>query len=95
MNGKRSATRPLLQPVPVPLRGQPVPGPLRGQPVPGRVQPYADINFAELPEWTVEVQFIEWSNLPLLQKNLMIRERLMNTRTRLSNVQLGLPLSSH
>ena len=44
-------------------------------------QPYVDPNFGEPPEWTVNVQLKEWRDVPSLQKNIMIRERLMNTRT--------------
>ena len=48
---------------------------------PDMVQPYVNPNFSELPKWTVEVQFKEWRHLPRLQKNLMIKEKLMNART--------------
>ena len=43
--------------------------------------PYVDPNFGEPHEWTVNVQFKEWRDIPSLQKNMMIRERLMNART--------------
>lgn len=45
------------------------------------VQPYVDLNFVEPPKWIVDVKFKEWRNLPQQQKNLMIKERLLNART--------------
>ncbi len=45
------------------------------------VHPYVDLNFSEPPKWIVDVKFKEWRNLPQNQKNLMIKERLMNART--------------
>jgi len=44
-------------------------------------QPYVDPNFGEPPEWSVNVQLKEWRDMPLLQKNMMIRERIINART--------------
>ena len=48
--------------------------------VPNIVQPYVDPNFGEPPKWTVQVEFKEWRQLPQHQKNLMIKEKLMNAR---------------
>jgi hypothetical protein len=44
-------------------------------------QPYVDPNFGEPPEWNVNIQLKEWRDVPSLQKNMMIRERIMNART--------------
>ena len=46
-----------------------------------RIQPYVDPNFGQLPEWNVDVKFVEWRYLPDDQKQTMIKERLMNGRT--------------
>ena len=44
-------------------------------------QPYVDPNFGEPPKWIVDVQLKEWRDMPSLQKNMMIRERIINART--------------
>ena len=44
-------------------------------------QPYVDPNFGEPPKWSVDIQLKEWRDVPSLQKNMMIRERIMNART--------------
>lgn len=44
-------------------------------------QPYVDPNFGESPKWSVDIQLKEWRDVPSLQKNMMIRERIMNART--------------
>ena len=44
-------------------------------------KPYIDPNFSEPPEWTVKVQLTPWSELPLVQKEMMILEKLRNART--------------
>jgi hypothetical protein len=44
-------------------------------------KPYIDPNFSEPPEWTVNVQLIPWSELPPVQKEMMILEKLRNART--------------
>ena len=46
--------------------------------VPG---PYVDPNFSDPPEWTVKVQLTEWRDLPPIQKELIILEKLRNART--------------
>lgn len=43
--------------------------------------PYIDPNFSEPPEWTVKVQLTEWRDLPPIQKELIILEKLRNART--------------
>ena len=44
-------------------------------------QPYVDPNFGEPPEWIVNVQLKKWRDVPSLQKNIMIREKIINART--------------
>lgn len=44
-------------------------------------QPYVDPNFCEPLEYTVKVQLTSWRELPLVQKELMILEKLRNAHT--------------
>lgn len=45
------------------------------------IQPYLDPNFPQLPEYVDNVQMVTWENVPKRQKQLMLDEKRMNTRT--------------